>query len=392
MDSSGAIILGGAHGSLALARSLGALKVPVAFVGHDHFLPAWSSFVADPMDWKGPDDPGAVAFLLKTAKWRGWEGRLLVAGGDGEVRFVSENRAALSAAFRIVLPEWEALRHVCDKPLLYRRAAELGIGFPRTYGIGSADEIETLDISFPVVLKPNMGGGRNRFSKAKVVRADDRPALTRAYRDAAGQVGGRNVVVQELIPGGGESQFSYCALWLDGAPLGEFTARRTRQYPVDFGYTSTFVEIADQPVLLDIARRLLASIGYSGLVEVEFKLDRRDGSFRLLDVNPRPWSWFGLCKAAGNDFGAMLWDVANGRPVEPPPPAKPAAWAYVARDACAALHLIARGELKAGAYLRSFGTASAWGAYAPDDFFPGVVDLPLTAWRVLTRRVLARNR
>ncbi|WP_407811235.1 hypothetical protein, partial [Staphylococcus aureus] len=80
-------------------------------------------------------------------------------------------------------------------------------------------------------------------ARAKVVRAEDRQALKAAFAEASEEIGAGNVVVQELIPGGGRNQFSYAALWLNGEPVAEFTARRIRQYPVDFGYTSTRVEI-----------------------------------------------------------------------------------------------------------------------------------------------------
>ena len=111
----------------------------------------------------------------------------------------------------------------------------------------------------------------------------------------AAEIGAGNVVVQELIPGGGESQFSYAALWRDGEPVAEFTARRTRQYPVDFGYTSTCVEVVDNQQATDAARKILKSAGHSGSGRGGVQIrDGRDGSLKLLDVNPRPWSWFGL--------------------------------------------------------------------------------------------------
>jgi len=233
-----------------------------------------------------------------------------------------------------------------------------------------------------------MGGGDNRFSRAKVVRADDRDAFLPAYRDASGQIGLDNVVVQQLIPGGGESQFSYAALWRQGRPLAEFTARRARQYPVDFGYTSTYVETVETPEITAAARRLLTSIGHHGLVEVEFKRDARDGAFKLLDVNPRPWSWFGLAAAAGVDLGAMLWQSANGLPTAAAQARAGTAWMYLARDMASAATLIGRGTLRPADYLRSFGAVRAWATFAGDDPLPGLIDLPLTGWRVLTRRIL----
>ncbi len=384
----GVVVLGGAHGTLALARALGGKGVRVHLVSNDTPLPGWSRRADGISQWSGPDSGGAVDFLFNLAATHDLYGALLVPGGDAEVRFVSQAAGALCRSFEVALPPWERLKWACEKPLLYRRAEELGLAFPKTYRFASLEEAMAADIRFPVVLKPNMGGGDNRFSRAKVVRADDRGAFASAYRDAVGQIGLDNVVVQQLIPGGGESQFSYAALWWQGRPVAEFTARRTRQYPVDFGYTSTYVEVVEVPQVTAAARRLLDSIGHHGLVEVEFKRDARDGAFKLLDVNPRPWSWFGLAAAAGVDLGALLWRSANGLPAAPAQARAGTAWMYMARDLASAATLIGRGTLKPGAYLRSFGAVRAWATFAGDDPMPGLIDLPLTGWRVLTRRIL----
>jgi predicted ATP-grasp superfamily ATP-dependent carboligase len=386
----GALIVGGAHGALALARSLGLRGVPVRCIANETLLPVWSRFVTRVPGWPGPASANAIPFLLEAAQMHGLGGWLLVPGDDAAVRLVSQSHAALSAAYRLMLPPWEALQWACDKPLLYRRARELGLAIPQTYAVTSLDEASALDVRFPVVLKPNMGVGGGRFVKAKVVRADDRAAFLAAFRAAASEIGGEHVVVQELIPGGGESQFSYAALWRRGAPVAEFVARRARQFPIEFGFTSTFVEVVEEPGVVEAARPLLASIGHDGLVEVEFKRDGRDGSLRLLDVNPRPWSWFGLARAAGVDLGAMLWDVAEGREVALAAARPGTAWSYALRDAVAAGQLIGRGRLRATDYLASLVRVRAEAAFALDDPLPGLIDPPATAWRVLTRRLLPR--
>ncbi|PBC24784.1 ATP-grasp domain-containing protein [Mesorhizobium sp. WSM4311] len=384
----GVLILGGAHGTLALARSFGARKVPVWLVSNDTPLPGFSRYARRTMTWPGPDDGGAVAFLLDLAKVHGLGGFLLIAGGDPEVRFVSQSIDRLSAAFDVVLPPWEQLKWVCEKPLLYRRAGELGLAVPLTYAISSLEQAEAAEFRFPVILKPNMGG-RSRFARAKAVLANDRAAFLAAYAWAAEEIGSDNVVVQEMIPGGGEGQFSYAALWNEGAPVAEFTARRTRQYPVDFGYTSTFVEVVDEPQLIDAARRLLGSIAHHGLVEVEFKRDARDGSMKVLDVNPRPWTWFGLGAAAGVDLGAMLWAVQSGQPVKTGSARPNTSWMYLVRDIVAAGRLISSGRLAKLAYFSSFAKVRAWATFQANDPMPGLIDVPLTAWRVLTRRILS---
>jgi D-aspartate ligase len=383
----GVVILGGAHGTLALARSLGNQKVPVWLVSNDTPLPSFSRHARRTMTWPGPNDDGAVAFLLNLAEVQGLAGFLLIAGGDPEVRFVSQSIDQLSAVFDVVLPPWEQLKWVCEKPLLYRRARELALAVPLTYEIASLEQAKTAELRFPVILKPNMGG-RTRFARAKAVLTNDLKSFLTAYTWAAEEIGSENIVVQEMIPGGGESQFSYAALWNEGAPVAEFTARRTRQYPVDFGYTSTFVEVVDEPQLIDAARRLLGSIAHHGLVEVEFKRDARDGSMKVLDVNPRPWTWFGLGAAAGVDLGAMLWAIKSGQTVQAASARPNTSWMYLVRDMVAAGKLISSGRLRKRAYLGSFATVKAWADFTASDPAPALIDIPLTVWRVLTRRIL----
>jgi predicted ATP-grasp superfamily ATP-dependent carboligase len=383
----GVLLLGGAHGTLALARTLGKQKIPVWLVSNDNPLPGWSRHIERRLDWPGGDDAAAATCLLELARTHGLDGYLLVPGGDPEVRLVSQSIGRLSSCYRIMLPAWDSLKFVCEKPLLYRRAAELKLHIPTTYVFNSMEQAAGSDIRFPVVLKPNMGGGHDRFSRAKVVRADDRVSFLSAYKDAAEQIGIDNVVVQELIMGGGESQFSYAALWHRGAPVAEFSARRVRQYPIEFGYTSTFVEVVEEPEVIDAGRRILESIGHKGLVEIEFKRDPRDGKLRVLDVNPRPWSWFGLAAGAGLDLGAMLWEVANGRKTTPISARPKASWMYLVRDTVVAGRLMSSGRLSLRDYLRSFARVRSWAAFSVRDPLPGLLDVPLTAWRVLTRRI-----
>src|SRR5205823_11244127 len=114
---------------------------------------------------------------------------------------------------------------------------------------------------------------------------------------------------------GGEAQFSYAALCWEGRPLVWAVARRTRQYPMDFGRFSTYVETVERPEIEEPARRLIAAMRFSGLVEVEFKRDGRDGRDKLLDVNARMWGWHTLGRRAGVDFIYLLWRLIQGEPV-----------------------------------------------------------------------------
>jgi predicted ATP-grasp superfamily ATP-dependent carboligase len=384
----GVVLLGGAHGTLAMARSFGRLGIPVALVTNDHPLPRWSHFVGSQFDWAGPDAPGATDTLLRLAAERGFHKWLLLPCGDAEVKLVATEWQRLSGMFRLFSSHWENLSALCDKQLLAQRATDAGVAVPRNFRVRSESDAAALAMTFPVVLKPAQRLAWNAFTRAKAWRADSREQFVARYREAAELVGAENVVVQELIEGGGGTQFSYAALWHRGAPVMEMTARRTRQYPIEFSYTSTFVEVWPNEAVRQASVKLLSAVNFEGLVEVEYKFDARDQVHKILDVNPRPWSWIALCDAAGLNLAEAMQDIASGRTPRPAVAKSNIAWIHATRDLVAALQLIVRDQLDIDVYLASLKRRLVFSTFALDDPLPAIVDIPITLYRVLTRRLL----
>jgi predicted ATP-grasp superfamily ATP-dependent carboligase len=384
-----ALILGGAHGALVIARSLARRGIAVDIVAN-HALPLFSRHIRRRFAWdESGQGPGkdALRQLIALAQREGLAGAVLFAGGDTEVRFIAENHAALAPLFRLTTPPWETLQKLVDKRLMHRHAATLGLDVPLCYEPRDRHELATMPCPFPLVLKPTVRTVENAFTLAKAWRADDRAGLLARYDEAAALVGADAVVVQELVPGGGEEQYSYAAVFDRGKPVAELVARRRRQYPVEFGYTSTFVETVDCPAVETAGRRLLASLDYTGIAEVEFKRDLRDGRHKLLDVNARIWTWGALGAAAGVDFSYALWRLACGEEVAPLRQSRDVAWLHASRDLVAAGHAMLRRDLTPAAWLRSLARPLVFAAFALDDPLPALVELPLALWRALTRRL-----
>jgi predicted ATP-grasp superfamily ATP-dependent carboligase len=388
----GALVLGGAHGSLAIARSLGRRGVPVWVLTADNRLATLSRFVARSLSWPGPGEAGAVGFLVDLGRRHGLGGWVLFAGSDEDVRFVAQNHAALGTVFTLTTPIWDRLRWACDKRFMNARADELGIAHPLTRYPRTGDDLADLDLPFPVILKPTVRENRNAFVDAKAWRADDARSLRTRYKEAASLVRADQIMVQELIPGGGAEQFSYAAVWDRGVPIGSLVARRQRQYPIEFGFTSTLVETIELPEIAATAARFLTSLDYSGLVEIEFKYDARDRSYKILDVNARAWTWIALGAAAGVDFPALQWRLASGERVAPASARRDVRWVFASRDIVAAAQEMLTGKLSPTEYIRSWRRCAASAVYAWDDPWPAVLDLPLVAMRVASRWLSRRNR
>jgi predicted ATP-grasp superfamily ATP-dependent carboligase len=375
----GALIVGGAHVSIGVARSLGRYGIPVWLMAN-HPLPAFSCYIQRSFAWPGADHADGVASIMDIAARYDLNGWVLLSTGDQDMRMIAQNHALFASRFRVATADWDTIQWLYDKRLTYQRAESLGIDFPRSFSPRDVEDVQQLTCRFPVVLKPAYRNTADEFTQAKAWKADDRDTLLSLYRRAAALVGNDAVIVQEWIPGAGKSQFSYAGLWDRGKAIVSLTARRTRQHPIDFGRSSTFVETVEQDQVEELAGRFLKSLNYTGVVEVEFKHDRRDGQYKLLDVNGRFWTWNGLGALAGVDFPYLAWRQALGETVTPARARTGVAWMHGSRDVVAAYQEISRGASTVRDYLAGFRQPLAFANFALDDPLPAIVELPVAAW------------
>jgi predicted ATP-grasp superfamily ATP-dependent carboligase len=175
-------------------------------------------------------------------------------------------------------------------------------------------------------------------------------------------------------------------LWNRGEAIVSLVARRTRQLPINFGRSSTFVETVEQEQVEELACRFLKSLDYTGVVEVEFKYDRRDCRYKLLDVNGRFWTWNGIGALAGVDFPYLAWRQALGETVSPSRARTGVAWVHASRDFIGAFQEMSRGTLTLADYLEGFRKPLAFANFAFDDPLPAIVDLPVLAWHYVANK------
>jgi D-aspartate ligase len=320
----GAIVLGGNFVGLGIARSLGVHGIQTWVFDSDRSK-SIAQFSRYTTRFVETNEAITDALLREGQKHRlnGW---VIFPVADEYVETVSVNHELLSSIYRVTTAPPDVTRFALDKRQTYRRASELGIATPWTSVGNSLAELEAEGIPYPVILKPAINHHFFPQTNIKALPADNPSDLQRAFAQMSKYILPNEILVQERIPGGGENQFSFCGIFKDGHAHASLVAQRRRQYPVEFGNASSFVETTDQPIVDAAGRRFLESIGFDGLAEVEFKFDPRDRKYKILDVNPRTWGWHTLGKAAGMDFPYLLWRQAVGLPVTPIETHRKAAW------------------------------------------------------------------
>ena len=374
----GALVVGGDYRGLGVVRSLGRRGIPV-WVLHtpSERLAATSRYASRRLRWPGREEPArAVERLMELAKACDLDRWLLVPTADETALLLARHHAELSTRFVVSTPAWDVFRWAYDKRLTHRLADEVGVDRPRTCVLADRDVAAALRLPFPLVLKPAVKP-RPDVLRVKAWRADDRAELLRAFDVAAPLVEPGALMAQELIPGDGRSQLSFAALCDRGEVVAGVAARRTRQYPMDFGRASTMVETLHDEAVEASARLLLSRLGLTGLVEAEFKRDERDGSLRLLDLNARVWGWHSLGARAGVDFPHLLWRLLRGEHLPAMRGRSGVRWVRMSTDVPTALRLVAGRELSPSAYIHSLRGPREAAIFARDDPVPGLVEVTL---------------
>lgn len=383
----GAVVVGGDYQGLGIVRSLGRHGVPVCIVDDEHSLSRFSRYCKHFVkvdDLRG--ERNTIDGLLKIGNQLSLHGWVLYPTRDELVAAFSRNRSELSQMFRVPTTEWESVRWAWDKRNTYRLAQELSIPTPVTRYPTTIEQLDELvGLNPPFAIKPAIKEHFIYATKEKAWRADSHSELRRLFEKAAKLVAPGEIMVQELIPGGGSQQFSYCAFFRDGEAVGKMMARRWRQHPHEFGRASTYVETAAVPILEEFSERFLRTIDYYGLVEMEYKLDPRDSQYKLLDINARTWGYHSLGPCAGVDFSYMLYSDQIGLPVAHCEGNAGMGWVRMTTDLPTAFMDLLRGNLNLKSYVGSLRKCDVEAVFSIDDPLPGMAEILLVPYLALKR-------
>jgi D-aspartate ligase len=382
----GAVVIGGDYQGLGIARSLGRRGIPVCVIDDEISIARASRFVRGTIRVRDLRTEEALLDALALARARlGRSGWVLYPTREENVAGIAANRDVLRRDFRVPTPGLASVRHAWDKREAYGLAERLSIPVPRMWFPRSEEDLAAIEVHDPVVLKPAIKEHFFYATQAKAWRADTAAELLAAFRRAAAIMPASEIIVQEMIPGGGGQQYAYCAFFREGRPVASMTVRRRRQHPSDFGRASTFVETISLPELAEPSCRFLAAIDYYGLAELEYKRDPRDGVCKLLDVNARTWGYHSVGGPAGVDFPYLLFRDQMGAPVEEAHARPGVRWIRLSTDVPNALRDIRTGRLRPGEYLRSLRGVHTEAVFSIRDPLPGLYETALLPYLAVKR-------
>ena len=302
-------------GDMDLVRPLGLAGVSCAVMARPGAAPRYSRFTRTALNWADAweHEEELVETLVRFGSTER-EPPVLFYESDGELLVISRHRERLRQFFRFVIADAALVEDLVDKARFQDLAKRLALPVPAARHLQPSAEVsaDVLDLSFPVIVKPLVRHPRIWKTVAKTgkaMRVETPEELRRLWPMLAAS--GVDFLAQELIPGP-ETLIESYHVYVDerGETVGEFSGRKIRTYPREYGDSCALV-ITDEADVLELGRELVKRLGLRGVAKFDFKR-APDGRLLLLEVNPRFSLWHHLGALAGVNLPALVYADATG--------------------------------------------------------------------------------
>ncbi|MBC3844354.1 ATP-grasp domain-containing protein [Streptacidiphilus sp. 4-A2] len=319
------------HGGVGAIRSLGRAGVPVYAITEDRATPAaLSRYLRGRCVWPTTGAEPTAELLAGLARIgeriRAREGRPCIAlpTDDEAAVLLAEHAAELDPYLLMPAVAAGLPRALAGKQSLHQLCLEHQVATPRSVLPGSHRELEAAadELLFPIVAKN--ADPYSRLSDPAVgstTLLPDRAALTR-LAEGWDRAAMPRVLLQEYLP------MEHCEDWIahlycgDGRADDEragrelvFTGVKVRAWPPRGGVTAHAYSTAN-PELAEESARFCRAVGFHGICDLDWRFDRRDGRYKLLDFNPRLGAQFRLFETGpGIDLVRALHLDLTGRAV-----------------------------------------------------------------------------
>lgn len=306
------VILGGFVNAVGLARSFGINGIR-SFVIDSKRNTAFFSRYTEGVLSPDPevDEKAFLDFMIGFGKALNSKGFLL-ATNDKWLIPISKNQNLLEQYYIFPMSTWDVIGKCIDKIELTKLASALQIPMPKTVVVEKAKDIcdKSQDLHFPFIMKPSITVGfakRLGINKRTLVIDSQEVLQSISKRIADNCVTDTPVVLQEIIEGPVSSLYTFSA-YSDkhGKVIAYSTGYKLRQNPPEAG-TILSGRVIHEPELCKLGKRLIEGIGFHGISNTEYKRDAKDGSFKLIEINPRPGMWNGSVLASGINLPYLLY-------------------------------------------------------------------------------------
>jgi predicted ATP-grasp superfamily ATP-dependent carboligase len=289
-----AIVFGGNINGLGILRNLGREGIPVHCVLESADPAIYSRYCEG--YYVLPDflhRPDSVRSFLSRLSRRAADRPVVFSTDDRTTLILSSLKDEMENGYALMVPDKQVAETLVMKNKFYESLDEKGIDHPKVIQGSAEGDIAGIgrELGYPVFVRPTVTQDFSEaFEGKKGFVANSESELLRQF--ARVRARNINVIFQEIIPGLAANIYGIAGyLGRDSQPLALFGYHRMRGWPLLIGL-NTLIEslpLSELRPQANLVAAYLRSIGYYGVMEAEFKLDPRDGRYKLLEINARSW-------------------------------------------------------------------------------------------------------
>lgn len=278
-----AMVLGMGVNGLGIVRSLARAGVPVIAVDDGVGNPAMRTRYGRKLCVRALSGDALIDDLIAFGRRAG--GRpVLFLTEEATVTSVSAARERLAQFYRFSLAPAAVLDCLMHKGSFQDFAERHGFRVPHSVQVRDAASLEAArELRFPIVLKPGSKSAAYAHAFDKAYRAENFAAVEALCRRILPVA--PDLILQEWIDGGDDDIY-FCLQFIgtNGIPAATFTGRKIRSWPPAVGGTASCTAAPDVAAELEReTTRFFRTAGFVGMAGMEYKRDRRDGRFYLVE-------------------------------------------------------------------------------------------------------------
>lgn len=304
----GVIIIEGHVQGLANTRLLGKKGISVIVVDKEDCVARYSKYCT--AYYKCPDylENDFADFLLRLHKAYDLQDWLLLPSNDHAVHTIARNKDRLSKCFKVITEDLDVLENIYYKRKLLEIAEKAGIPIPATV-MPDAENPAQVGLRYPILIKGNQGLSFYKRFKHKALMLSSPEELEQVWDKSLSGAKPEEYFIQEVIPYDHKT-VSVTVFAENGAVYAYWMGVKLREHPVTFG-TATCCQSVFEEDMLDLSKKLVRELAFTGVCEIEWLRDSRDGLPKLIEINARTWLWVGLAAKCGVDYPNIIYDYMH---------------------------------------------------------------------------------
>lgn len=232
---------------------------------------------------------------------------------------IAKYKKELSDYYLPCVADYKCVELTIRKQIFYEWAERKNFPVPKCWRYADISNIP--DNAFPLAVKPQYrrisSDNSNELRTAKIydglrlVTLKSKEELERFVADYKHLL--PQLIFQEYVNGLSDSMYTIGIYAnVQSEVLGVFTGRKVRGFPPDIG-NCIVGQVENTPSeLIETVKNICRDIKYQGIGEFEFKRDSITGAFKLIEINPRSWSWVGITPACGVSLPWMAYCDLTG--------------------------------------------------------------------------------